>query len=261
MAVFVRLACQEMAPAQVAFVRFVGSFAVLLVWSRGQGLRPRQATLAHLVLRGLLGSASIVLYFIAIGWAGAGLATLLHCTYPVSTAVVSVLALGAAPSGRLGLALLANLAGAALVIGDGLEAGPQVAAGSAIALAAGALAGGAVATASTLRRTEDATLITVYFMGVGALCTAPSLLAGVPPMSTSLLVGLAGVVGLSTLGQWLLHHGLGLTSAVTGSLVTATSIVTAAVVEGLAFGTRVSPRVGVAAVLMLLAVGLASARQ
>ena len=261
MAVFVRLASQEMASPQVAFVRFLGSFLVLLLVSRGRGLRPRQATAPHLILRGVLGSASILLYFIGIGWAGAGVATLLHCTYPVSTAAFSILFLGLQPGWRIGVALLINFVGAAMVIGDGLEAGSRVALGSAVSLLAGMLAGGAVATASTLRRTEEATLITVYFMAVGAVATAPALLLDLPPLSAGLATALAGVVGFSTLGQWLLHHGLGHTAAVTASLIAATSIVTATVAEGAIFGTRISPQVGVAGLLMMIAVGLASERQ
>jgi drug/metabolite transporter (DMT)-like permease len=261
MAVVVRLATQGMAAPQVAFVRFAGSFLVLLVLSRGRGLRPREATTPRLVLRGALGSISILFYFVGLGGGGAGLATLLHCTYPVSTAAFGILFLGMQPRWRVGAALLVSFAGAALVVADGLEAGGRVVLGSAVSLLAGMFAGGAVATASALRRTEDATLVTVYFMGVGALATAPALLLGVPPWSAELAMALGGVVAFSTLGQWLLHHGLGHTSAITASLITATSIVTAAVAEAAVFGTQISPRVGVAGLLMMIAVGLASERQ
>ena len=114
--------------------------------------------------------------------------------------------------------------------------------------------------ASALRRTESATLITVYFMGIGSVILAPSLLAGPPPWSPALVVDLVAVVVTSAAGQWLLHHGLGFTSAVAGSLAAATSIVTASGLEALAIGEHVPVRVALAAVFMVTAVGLANTR-
>jgi len=44
MALFVRLAAREMAPVQITFVRFVGSFAILMAMTRGRGLVARRGT-------------------------------------------------------------------------------------------------------------------------------------------------------------------------------------------------------------------------
>jgi drug/metabolite transporter (DMT)-like permease len=260
MAVCVRIATRTMEPAQVAFVRFCGSFVLLLVLSRGQGLRPRAESHARLAVRAVLGTVAISLYFVGIGWAGAGLATLLHSTHPVWTALFSVLFMGEAFTPRIALALGANVLGAAAVVGTELRFGTQVGMGCIAALTAGMLAGGSVATASTLRRTESATLITTYFMGIGSVILAPSLLAGTPPWSADLVITLVAVVVTSAAGQWLLHHGLGFTSPVAGSLAAATSIVTASGLEALAIGEHVPARVALAAVFMVSAVGLANAR-
>src|SRR6185436_20668097 len=50
MALFVRLAAREMPPVQITFVRFVGSFLILLVTTRGRGLA-RRGPRGPLVLR------------------------------------------------------------------------------------------------------------------------------------------------------------------------------------------------------------------
>src|SRR5262245_26134486 len=99
MAVCVRVAAAGVPASQIAFVRFGGSLLVLLAWTRGQGLRPRVASTARLLLRGLLGAVSIVLYYFGIQEAGAGLATLLDCTYPIFTALWAALLLGETLSG------------------------------------------------------------------------------------------------------------------------------------------------------------------
>ena len=87
MAVFVRVAVLSMPSSQVAFVRFTGSLLVLLVLGRGRALRPQPGNLFRIVQRGVLGAGAIILYYRGIQGAGAGLATLLNCTYPVFTAL------------------------------------------------------------------------------------------------------------------------------------------------------------------------------
>ena len=260
MAVFVRVATRTMVPAQVAFFRFAGSFLLLFALSRGRGMRPRAESHRRLALRAALGTAAISLYFVGIGWAGAGLATLLHCTHPVFTALFAVLFMGEAFTWRVGVALAANLAGAAVVIGAGIGTGARVGMGSLAALGAGMLAGASVATASALRRTESATLITVYFMAIGSVLLAPSLLLGLPAPSADLALVLGAVVVTSAVGQWFLHHGLGFTSPVVGSLAAATSVVTAAGFEAVAIGEHVPARVAIAGAIMVAGVGLASSR-
>ncbi len=171
MALCVRLAARDMPAMQVACVRFAGAFVVLLLATRGRALRPRAATVPRLALRGLLGAAAISCYFVGIGWAGAGLATLLHSTYPVFTALCATFALGDRFSGRLAVALGLNLLGAAIVLGTPSVAGGGALGGALVALLGGMLAGGAVATASQLRRSESASLVTIWFMAIGALLT------------------------------------------------------------------------------------------
>jgi len=258
MAVCVRLATAEMPALQVAFVRFVGSLAVLLAATRGRNLQPRPGNLRRLVLRGLLGAGAISLYYLGIGWAGAGLATLLQCTYPVSTAVIATTLMGEPFSWRIGVALGLNLLGVLVIVGPGGAGGGQVTLGCAAALGSSILAGGAVATARHLRASENAALITTYFMAVGAVLTAPSLLSGVSLPSPALLLALAGVVLTSVAGQWLLHHGLGFTSATQGSVAAATSVLTAAGLEAVTLGSSLGPHLLLGSLLMFAAIALAS---
>lgn len=261
MAVCVRLAAREMPSLQIAFVRFVGSLLVLLGATRGATLRPRPGNLGRLLLRGLLGGGAISLYYAGIQGAGAGLATLLHCTYPVSTALFAATLMGEDFSFRVIAALALNLAGVAVIFGGGPHLSPQVTLGALCALAASVLAGGAVATARHLRATENAWLITTYFMAVGAVLTTPALFLGLPPLSGSLLLALAGVVLTSVAGQWLLHQGLGFASATQGSLAAATSVVTAAGLEALLLGEHLSLQALLGACLTVSAVGLAVSRR
>ena len=65
----------------------------------------------------------------------------------------------------------------------------------------------------------------------------------------------------SVTGQWLLHHGLGFISVARGSLMAATSVVTASALEAAVLGQRLGPHVLVGACCMIVAVALATDRR
>jgi drug/metabolite transporter (DMT)-like permease len=261
MAVCVRVATRELGPTQVAWVRFTGSFVLLFALARGRRLRPKPGNFRSVMLRGLLGSCAIISYFAAIDAIGAGLATLIQGMYPIPTALIAIHVLGERWSRQLGVAIGLNLLGLALVLGPGASLAGVSPFGIGIALLGALLAGAAVATARHLRGSEDATLITVYFMAVGALFAAPSMLQGVPALGPATVLALVGVVVTSAAGQWLLHHGLGYTSAAVGGLTSATSVLTAAGLGALFLGERLAPASVAGAALMIVSVALATARR
>jgi drug/metabolite transporter (DMT)-like permease len=258
MAVCVRVAARELPALQIAFFRFSGSLVVLLAATRGRELKPRPGTLGHLILRGLVGAVAISLYFVGIRHAGAGLATLVQNTYPVFATFFAWFFLAEPVSWRSFAALAMSLSGVAVVVGPELRLDAEIAFGALASLAAATLSGGAVVAARNLRFTESASLITTYFMAVGALVCAPSLLYGVPAPSSGALLALCGVVLTSVAAQWLLHHGLGFVSATRGSLAAATSVVTASLIEGFATGVVPGGEMLLGAVLMIGATGLAA---
>ena len=260
MAVCVRVTTREMAAVQVAFVRFSGSLVILLVVTRGRALRPRAGNLRRVLLRGILGACAIVLYYRGIQGAGAGLATLLNCTYPVFTALFATLLMGEQIGLRLAAALVLNVIGVTTIVGSGWRLGPAVVSGGLSALASAVFAGGAVATARELRLQESALLITTYFMAVGMLLTAPALVLTLPALSPGLLLILGAVVLTSVSGQLLLHQGLGFAPATHGSLAAATSVVTASLLEAAVLGEHLSAHSLVGAGFMLAAVALAVSR-
>lgn len=259
MAVCVHLASREMDAGQIAFFRFLGSFAVMLVATRGRGLRPKAGNVGPLVMRGLIGAGAITLYFIGIGGVGAGLATLIQNTYPVFASIFAAVLLKESFSGRIGAALLLNLTGVLIVVlGPGLHLESHSAIGALAAAASAVLAGGAVTAVRHLRRSEGASLITTYFMGVAGLATLPTLLFGLPEFTPTLVAALLGVVFSSIAGQWLLHHGLGYATAAQGSLAAATNILAATALEAAVFGREITPIMLLGGAFMFAAIVLAS---
>jgi drug/metabolite transporter (DMT)-like permease len=261
MAVCVDVASRGMNSTQIAFVRFTGSLAVLLAFRRRRPLRPRPGNLRRVFMRGVLGAGAIVLYYRGIQGAGAGLATLLNCTYPVFTALFATTLMEERFDARMGGALALNIVGVLVVLGPGADLNAATFSGGLSALAAAVLAGGAVATARQLRGSETAHLITTYFMATGAVLTAPALLLGLPLLSAPLVLALVGVVLSSVAGQVLLHQGLGVAPATQGSLAAATSVVTAAGLQSLFLGEHLSRHSLFGACVVVAAVALAVSRR
>jgi drug/metabolite transporter (DMT)-like permease len=261
MAVSVRVAGREMAAGQIAFIRFIGALLVLLAFRRGQTLRPRPGNLPRVLMRGLLGGSAILLYFRAIQGAGAAFATLLHCTYPVYTAMIATTLMGERFNRRIAAALALNVCGALILLGPGADIDRATFAGGLSAIGASLLAGGAVAAARHLRATESAFLITTYFMAVGALLTFPSMLSAMPPLTPTLTLALASTILTSVAGQFLLHHGLGFTGAIQGSITCATTVVSTAAFEALFLGQTLSAHSLVGAALFVGAVALVAMRR
>jgi drug/metabolite transporter (DMT)-like permease len=260
MAVLVRAASHAMPAGQIAFFRFLGSLLVLLALRGGHSLRP-VGPLPRVLLRGLFGASAILLYYRGIQGAGAGLATLLHCTYPIWTALFATTLLRERLDSTLALAIGLCIAGIGVVVGPGANLSAAATLGSLSALAASVLAGAAVTTARQLRAVESAYLVTTYFMAVGTIFTAPALLGGLPAMSAALGATLLGVVLTSVAGQYLLHQGLGFAPATEASLAAATSTLSAAVFEALWLGERLSAHTLAGAALTVGAVALAAGRR
>jgi drug/metabolite transporter (DMT)-like permease len=258
MTVCVRVASREMSIPQIVFFRFSGAFVLLVVIARGRNLRPEGQMIPALVLRGIVGTAAIALYFRGIQGAGAGLATLLHCTYPVYTALFAALLLGESFRGRVGLALVLNVAGALAVLGPSATLGKAAFTGGVYAAVASVLAGGAVTAARHLRNTESALRITTWFMAVGMVLSAPWLLTGLPHFTLTLSLALAATIVTSVGGQFLLHQGLGFTTATQGSLAAATTVVTSALLEALFLGSSLTAGMLAGGGLLIAAVALAA---
>lgn len=260
MAVAVRVAGTELPVLQVACLRFTGSFVVLLLSAMPFGRPRRTGTLRVLVLRGLIGTVAIVLYFAGIQGAGAALATLIQNTHPVFTALLAGVIGAERPTRRIVAALALNLVGVAIVMAPGIHLGAEFVRGALCALGAAMLSAFAVTTASHLRRTESATVVTLYFMGTGAVVTAPGLASGLAWPSPGVLGALVVMILTSAVGQWLLHFALGFTSATAGSISVATSVVTAAIAEALVLGGHPAPSTWLGGTLMLGAIWLAAPR-
>lgn len=212
---------------QVAFIRFfVGLFAVAVPLLTGRGFHP--VNYGPLLLRGLLGGGSVLLYFLTIAHLPVGMATLLNSSWPVFVALFTFLFLDEPLHLRALLALLVTSLGVILVVLGGqsthgshaaMPLGREAVLWGLCGLASAILSAGAVTTIRSMRRHEGAWEIFFFFCLVGSAVTAvPSALVWVRPTGSELawLV----VMGLcSVLGQMGLTYALRDVRAITAGII------------------------------------------
>jgi drug/metabolite transporter (DMT)-like permease len=267
MSVAARSLSGQLGAAQIAFVRFsIGLVMVLGV----RAVRPGLVTMQRpwlLFWRGLFGGVAVLLYFVAIGRLGAGLATMLNYTFPLWAALFAALTLGERV-GRRGLSGMAIATGGLVIaIGPSSLAGlveNSSRSGAGLGLAAGlvsSLFGGAATTVvRAARRTESALAVFGGFCLVGAFVCLPFAIADWRPVDGEtarmlLLVGLLSF-GAQLLFTWSLKY----VPAGTGSLTTQLTIVSSYALAALLLGESVPSHALGGGVLVLVGVFLASTR-
>jgi drug/metabolite transporter (DMT)-like permease len=240
MGVLVKLAARDGVPAaESTFVRFVAGLVTVWLLSRSGVVRIAFHRRGLLLVRGLFGSVSAVLFFQSLAHTTLARATLLGYTYVIFSAFFSAIWLRE----RLGAASLLALAGAMggimLITGARFT---SVNAGDLIALLSGLLGGIAITSIRELRKTESAYAIFGAFCAAGILTSLLMAHDRWRALHGSTLLVLVGVALLATGGQLLMTAAYRHCSVALGGLLSLVTVVLAALTGLLFFAETVSLR-------------------
>jgi drug/metabolite transporter (DMT)-like permease len=216
--------------------------AALYMWQTKTSFRPKKVFLV--VTRAVLSFSALVTFFFAVEHSSVTNANMLNMTYPVFIFLV-------APLFRLEkmhklalLFLISAMAGIYLVIFpdfSNLNVGDIV----------GLIAAFAIITLSVAREHDSTVLIVFYLMAIGTVCNAIMMVpVFVMPRQHDLwlLLG-SGVMGVT--GQVLLTMGYKNVSAKTGSMVSSSRIIFAALMGFFFFSELLSPRIIIGGLLII----------
>lgn len=257
MAVAARQAAAEMSTPQLVTLRFAIMAVGTLLW-RGPGsgeIRPKNMRL--LFLRGVLGGAAVLLYFVALATArNAGTAALLQYTSPLFTTLFGWWLLGERPAVRLAFGGLLAFAGVLLVLRtpEGIHLGP----GEMAAIGSAVIAGLAVVTIRAARAYDNTATILFAFSVGGLLLALPFAIPAWQPAGVTTWL-LALVVGVSSFfAQLMMTYAFGLVTAGQGAIYQLlTPIFTFGLGAGL-LGEKVTGTAAAGAVLTVAAIGWSS---
>ena len=256
----------QLTAVAVGFYRLAFAFPVvaLFCWQRlGRSiLRVGWRHYGTMALIGVMLALYQVFFFAAIGDVGVAVATLVTlCTAPVLVALLSVVFLKERPTGFTVLALLAALAGTALLVGFPAAAAAQGHIFRGVALALGSATGYAIVTlvGRGLSATCHPLHSTTVAFGTGALFLFPLAAGNLFASSYGPAIwGLIGYVGLLPTAVAYTFFFLGMRSirASTASILTLLEPLTATILAWLVFDERLAPSGMLGALLLLGALAI-----
>ncbi len=222
MAVCVRLSVSVLSGPQLGIVRFVFGAGALLLFYAGRRRLPVILHPGKLFLRGALGGAAVLLYFLSIAQLGAGPATMLNFLSPIYAAIYAVLVLKEKMRAGLLAGLIIATVGALIITASTGEISfTHLGIGGVAGLLSGVFGGLAMATVHSLRQDTSADVIFFAFCAVGLVVISPFAIATPwPVFSPGLILIMFAVGAFSLLGQLLYTYGMGFTSAASGSAAT-----------------------------------------
>lgn len=243
----VRTFAGDASALSVAAIRIVIGGLVLLAFAcarRGAGLRRLLGDRRDLPLIGL-GAVTIAVYqvafFLAVGRTGVAVGTVVTIgSAPAFAGVIGLLTRRPGPAGRWAIATAGAVAGCALLVGGGRDAGAEPA-GVALALLSGlSYAVYATVASALITRGEEERAVTGAMFTAAAVLLAPALFSG----SGWLLTGSGALIALylgviTTGGGYLLFaRGLRTTPATTATTLTLAEPAVAAVLGTALLGER-----------------------
>jgi drug/metabolite transporter (DMT)-like permease len=210
MAWMTRAATQRGATAsQVAFIRFAVASLGLGVLLAGFRVRLSARRWDLLVLRGTLGSAAALCYFIVLARLPAGTTTLLHYSAPIWSTIIAAHVLDERPSRGTIMALACASVGVVLVV---LGSGRHLGGGWAwlgLGVASSIISGGAGVAIRAARKYNSAWTVFAVFSTMGAIFTAPPAIWGWRAITSDVWLLCLGVGVVSGFAQMLMTHALG----------------------------------------------------
>jgi len=172
MGVFVKLGAEHFGPAELALYRSIFSFVSVLALIAVRGGTLRTPRLGAHILRGVLGTTSLIAYFYAIAGLPLATAQTLNYTSPIFLAIATTVVLREAMSISLLTSILLGFAGVAILLQPSFQGGREAAA--MLGLASGVLSAWAYLGVRTLGRLGEPDWRVLFYFGLIAsiICAA-----------------------------------------------------------------------------------------
>lgn len=241
----------EIPAIEITFFRLsIGTLVTLIYMMKMQiPFRPRNPRLV--IWRAILGFSALIAFFYAVQNTSVTKANMLNMTYPVFIFILAPLFRIQKIHKVAVLFLMLAMVGIYLIIMPDFS---TIRSGDLIGLLSGIFASFAIITLSMARRYDSTVLIVFYLMVIGTVCNGVLMFPFFvrPGYSEILLLLASGVIGVT--GQILLTTGYKYVNARTGSMVSASRILFAAVLGTLIFGDLLSLHIITGGIMIIVAI-------
>jgi drug/metabolite transporter (DMT)-like permease len=243
----------------IAAARFVVGTVIILGMAASGVTHLRANNRWWLIIRGVIGAASVYFFFRGILVLGLGKGTILNYTYPIFAAVIAPILLGERLPWDVLAAVGVSFAGIWLVVNPGVITAVGIE--DLLALFGGLLSGIAVVAIKKLRETETPYIIYL------AQCVFGLLVVGWPTATSSFAFApaqwllLAGVGVVATVAQLVMTWAYKHVSATEGSLMAFLTPVLNVALGALIFGERMRGLALVGSAVVLLCCGYVAFRE
>ena len=252
MAFAAKLASAQLTGPQVACVRF--SFGILpcLLVPAYRHLSFQFQRIDLLLIRGIFGGLTVLLYFAAIAHIDVGVATLLNYTAPLFSGIFSVLFIGERISAKVLLPLPVALMGVYFVVRAHAHPGDVLGFGrwELCALAGATCSGLAVTTIRAARRSENSWSVYMSFNLLGLLVCIPFSFPWHMP-DRSAISALAGTALFAIGGQLLMTFSLRWVDAMTVGVISQLAVLVSMALGATLLHEHIPPMAAVGAMLTI----------
>ncbi len=248
----------DIPPIEITFFRVaIGTLVALAYMIRSHvSFRPKKPFLV--ITRAVLSFSALIAFFYAVQLSSVTKANMMNMTYPVFVFMLAPLFRIQRIHKSAVIFLIIAMAGIYLVINPDFS---KISIGDLIGLLSGIIAAFAIITLSFARKYDSTVLIVFYLMALGTLCNGIFMIPFfvIPQRSEIILLILSGISGVS--GQVFLTMGYKYVNARTGSMISSSRILFAAIMGLFFFSEQLSLYIITGGLMIMAAIIGASALQ
>jgi drug/metabolite transporter (DMT)-like permease len=203
--VFIKLLGPEFSTWDLAFYRWGGGFALLLIIFGWQGNRLKTFNLKLMITRSISGCIGFFCLITAIRLIPLSIAMILFFSFPAFAVVISYLIFGERISMRESLCVIGVLCGIAILLGIKFRGNYL---GYIMGCLSGAFGGLTVCLIKKLRERDGPVVIYIYYCLIGAIISFPPFIANPKiPKSGIERIMVTGIICFAIVGQLLMNQG------------------------------------------------------
>jgi drug/metabolite transporter (DMT)-like permease len=223
---------------EITFFRFFAGFFLMLIFLRSMNMSMIPHRWSLVIWRAILSTAALILFFYSVQFTSVTNANMLNMTYPVFIFMVAPLFWKQRIKVMAVFYLILTMAGIYLVIRPDFS---SINPGDVLGLLSGVIAAFAIITLSMAREYDSTVIIVFYLMGFGLLSNGLAMIpVFVRPLGIQYFhLFASGVLG--AMGQVFLTMGYKYINAKTGSMISSSRIVFAALLGFFIFSEPLTP--------------------